>query len=328
MRQDFSIQEGRVVETAGGPIRIYTAPMPEERAELMASCGIDEHTLNSALDPEEVPRVEVEGDHTLIFWKRPDPASFRVAGLFEVSSVGMVLQKDRLTIVTANEGPTLGRKRTRPVGSLHELVLRELLEVVHHYIEHLRVIKAMSREVQAKLNASIGNEYLLRMFALGESLVYYVNAIEANGGALSRLRATAERIGFSTEDTRLLDDLVIENTQCARQAAIYSQVLSGLMDARGNIINNNMNMLLKNLTVINVVFLPLGVLAGIGGMSEFTMMTQGIPWWVSFPLFLLGLAVIGFVTWRVLGRWMDRSMGQTEPNGLARRSGATVKAKR
>jgi len=327
MRQDFSIQEGRVVETAGGPIRIYTAPTPEERAELMASCGIDEHTLNSALDPEEVPRVEVEGDHTLIFWKRPDPASFRVAGLFEVSSVGMVLQKDRLTIVTANEGPTLGRKRTRPVGSLHELVLRELLEVVHHYIEHLRVIKAMSREVQAKLNASIGNEYLLRMFALGESLVYYVNAIEANGGALSRLRATAERIGFSTEDTRLLDDLVIENTQCARQAAIYSQVLSGLMDARGNIINNNMNMLLKNLTVINVVFLPLGVLAGIGGMSEFTMMTEGIPWWVSFPLFLLGLAVIGFVTWRVLGRWMDRSMGQTEPNGLGRRSSASVKAK-
>ena len=39
--------------------------------------------------------------------------------------------------------------------------------------------------MQAKLNTSIGNEYLLRMFALGESLVYYVNAIEANGGCLT-----------------------------------------------------------------------------------------------------------------------------------------------
>ncbi len=318
MRQDYSISAGRVVEGSGGPIRVYTAPTPAETAELLEYCGIDDHTLSSMLDPEEVPRIEVEGDHTLIIWKRPDPASFRTAGLFEVSSVGMVLHKDRLTIVAANEGLELGRKRTRAVHAINDLMIRELLETVHHYIEHLRVIKMMSREVQAKLNASIGNEHLLRMFSLGESLVYYVNAIEGNGGAISRLRASAERIGLSVDDTRLLDDLVIENTQCARQARIYSEVLSGLMDARGNIVNNNMNVLLKNLTVINVVFLPLGVLAGVGGMSEYSMMTAGIPWWVAYPLFLLFLTFCGFATWRVLGRWMDRSMGQQVP---ARRIG-------
>jgi magnesium transporter len=190
----------------------------------------------------------------LVIWKRPDPGSFRTGGRFEVSSVGMLLRAGRLTIVTADEPPAFDRKRTRPVGSFNDLVLRELLEIVRHYVEHLRVIKAMSREVQSKLNTSIGNEHLLRMFALGESLIYYVNAIEANGGALVRLRASAERLGFTTDEGRLLDDLMIENTQCARQAGIYSQVLSGLMDARGNIVNNNMNVLLKNLTVVNVVF--------------------------------------------------------------------------
>jgi len=309
MRQDYFIQEGKVAEKAGGPIRVYTAPTTEERAELLASCGIDEHTLNSMLDAEEVPRVEVEGSHTIIIWKRPDPALYRTAGVFDVSSVGMVLTKDRLDIVTSGEATDLARRRTRAVGSLIDIVLRELLAIVHHYLEHLRVIKAMSKEVQAKLNTSIGNEHLLQMFSLGESLVYYVNAIEANGVALARLRASGERIGFSPDDARILDDLVIENTQCARQAEIYSQVLSGLMDARGNIVNNNMNVLLKNLTVINVVFLPLAVLAGVGGMSEYSMMTAGIPWWLSYPLFLLGLTLIGLGTWRVLGRWMDRSMG-------------------
>ena len=80
------------------------------------------------------------------------------------------------------------------------------------------------------------------------------------------------------------------------------------MDARGNIINNNMNLLLKNLTIINVVFLPLGVLAGIGGMSEFAKITEGIPWWVAYPLFMLVLTGIGVATWRVLERWIDRSL--------------------
>lgn len=319
MRQDFRIAQGRVVETAGGTgsIRVYAAPTPEERSELLASCGIDEHTLNSALDPEEVPRVEIEGDHTLIIWKRPDPAKFRNARIFEVSSIGIVLHRDRLAFVTANEAPALDRVRTRAVDTLHDVVLRELLETVRHYFEHLRVIKEIAREIQSKLNTSIGNEHLLRMFALGEGLIYYLTAIEANGGALARLRASGDRIGFSEDDLRLLDDLIIENTQCARQAAIHSQVLSGLMDARGNIINNNMNVLLKNLTLINVVFLPLGVLAGVGGMSEFSMMTgsaremQGPPWWVAYPLFMVGLTIIGLFTWLVLRRWMDRTMGQS-----------------
>ena len=71
----------------------------------------------------------------------------------------------------------------------------------------------------------------------------------------------------------------------SRQADIYSSVLSGLMDARGTIVNNNMNVLLKNLTLINIVFLPLNLIASIGGMSEWSMMTQGLDWRISYSLF-------------------------------------------
>jgi magnesium transporter len=70
------------------------------------------------------------------------------------------------------------------------------------------------------------------------------------------------------------------------------------MDARGNIINNNMNILLKNLTLINVVFLPLNLIASVGGMSEFTMMTQGIlDWRTAYFLFLIGMVILGIMTW-------------------------------
>ena len=87
---------------------------------------------------------------------------------------------------------------------------------------------------------------------------------------LARFRANANRIGFSEEELETMDDIIIEHDQCRKQTQIYSSVLSGLMDARGNIINNNMNVLLKNLTLISVVFLPLNLIAGVGGMSEFS----------------------------------------------------------
>ena len=69
-------------------------------------------------------------------------------------------------------------------------------------------------------------------------------------------------------------------------------MFSGLIDARGNLMNNSMNNLLRKLTLINVVFLPLNLIASIGGMSEFSMMTAGTPWWVSYPL-LLSTMMIG-----------------------------------
>ena len=105
----------------------------------------------------------------------------------------------------------------------------------------------------------------------------------------------------------MLDDIIIEHQQCCRQAQIYSSVLSGLMDARGNIINNNMNILLKNLTLINVVFLPLNLIAGIGGMSEYTRMTEGfINWPIAYGLFLIAMIIMGILTWTFLVNQINR----------------------
>lgn len=145
------------------------------------------------------------------------------------------------------------------------------------------------------------------MFNLSESLIYYLNALEANASALSKLRANVERIGFSKEEQEMLDDIMIEHQQCSKQTQIYSSVLSGLMDARGNIINNNMNIFLKNLTLINVVFLPLNLIAGIGGMSEYTRVTEGvIDWRLAYSLFLVGMIVLGLLTWILLVKQVNR----------------------
>ena len=78
-----------------------------------------------------------------------------------------------------------------------------------------------------------------------------------------------------------------------------------LMDATVGFINNNQNKNVKRLTVLSVVFMPLNVLAGIGGMSEFSMMTQGIAWPVSYGLFTLALCIVGWLTFLLL-RFFER----------------------
>lgn len=69
-----------------------------------------------------------------------------------------------------------------------------------------------------------------------------------------------------------------------------------LMDATIGFININQNKRVNQLTVFSVVFGPINILAGIGGMSEFSMMTEGIPWPVSFGALLVGMVLIGIAT--------------------------------
>jgi len=57
-----------------------------------------------------------------------------------------------------------------------------------------------------------------------------------------------------------------------------------LMDATDSAININQNKDIKRLTILSVVFMPINVLAGMGGMSEFSMMTQGIPWPIAYSV--------------------------------------------
>ena len=78
-----------------------------------------------------------------------------------------------------------------------------------------------------------------------------------------------------------------------------------LMDATVGFINNNQNKNVKRLTVLSVVFMPLNVLAGIGGMSEYSMMTQGVSWPISYGLFTIALVVVGWLTYLLL-RFFER----------------------
>lgn len=119
----------------------------------------------------------------------------------------------------------------------------------------MKIIKLISRDIEKEINTSLENKSLLQMFYLSELLIYYIDAINGNKIVLNKFHTYLKNNKIEI-NIDFLNDLIIENEQACRQAEIYSNVFTGLMDARGNIINNNMNILIKKLTIINVVFLP------------------------------------------------------------------------
>jgi magnesium transporter len=88
---------------------------------------------------------------------------------------------------------------------------------------------------------------------------------------------------------------------------LYTSLLNNLMTK----MSNDTNTSVKRLTIITTIFMPLTLLAGIGGMSEFTMITGENHWKLAYPLFLLGMAVIGVITFFIIRVLDKRSKANT-----------------
>jgi len=298
-------------------ISVYSNPASAAQRELLETLGIDDHMLESALDPEEISRLEFDPQEKQIFivLKRPNPDASRRPELLGFSSIGILLRPNRLVIVTPDDVPLVDDGAR--AETLQMLFLRITSSIVDEFMMDLKRVKRTSRDIQSRLNKSIENREFLRMFSLSEGLIYNINAIEGNGRALRRLRHLTPRLSLNEDELEFLDDIIIDNDQCGRQAEIFSTVLGGLLDARGNIINNNMNSLLKNLTMINVVFMPLTLIASIGGMSEFTILLDAfhIGWPLGYAGFSLAMLVLGVGLWwlvRILAEHWGGSNGKRQ----------------
>jgi magnesium transporter len=309
MIKKFKLDQGRVVESgddAESPILLCVDPSDAERERLIHDYQIDPHNLASALDRDELPRVELDVNHLVVIFKHPRSYQAQDNFVFHINSVGLFLYKDRLIVLApADMSIFTGRAYTK-LQNLQMVFLRILSSCVSHFVSHLQVINDIAGELEPKLVKSMENRHLLQMFSIEKSLVYYVNAISANGRVIERLKTNARNAqtdGLTPEALEMIDDLAIENAQCLEQAQVYTNVFAGLMDARASIVNNNLNVLMKHLTVINVVFMPLNVLASIGGMSEYSMMTHGIPWPISYTVFLVALTVLGWLTYFFIRRF-------------------------
>jgi magnesium transporter len=89
----------------------------------------------------------------------------------------------------------------------------------------------------------------------------------------------------------------------------YREIVTSLMELYTSLLNNIMtkasnqtNLSVRRLTLIATIFMPLTFLASIGGMSEWSMMTGPENWRIAYPLFILGMLIIGFVSYFVIRR--------------------------
>jgi magnesium transporter len=298
------ITDGKITDSGQGEalVWVYTAPDEAERKYLVEQLKIDEHTLNSALDPDELSRLEFEPEHAAMIFKRPKHYTAQDNFLFRVVSTGVFLFKDRLIIVRTDDASLFEGRPFIKIQTVQDVFLKLIYRAIAHFVEHLRAINMISGELEQQINLSMENRYLLNLFTLEKSLVYYLSAINSNAVLIEKLRNNAPKLGLTPENVEFLDDILIENSQCRGQTEIYSQVLSSLMDARASIISNNLNVRIKALTIITIgIMFPTFIVSLFSMNVPIPMSSHWYAFWIIIGITAVSVAALAFL-WRKL-RW-------------------------
>ena len=247
------------------------APDRLEIESLEREYGIPVDVIQDVLDPNERSRHEREDGLTILIVRVPIPTFENEDTPFTTIPLGIILTDSLVITVCAREPEFLqevadGRVRGIRLSDRHRFVLTLFNRFTNRFLRYLKEIHQQTGVLEQKLQRSVRNTQLVRLLAMEKSLVYFTTSLKGNELLMDKL----VRIMFkdlSEEDQDLLDDVLIDTKQAIEMANIYSNILSGMMDAFASVISNNLNTVMKRLTMISIILMIPTLFASIYGMN-------------------------------------------------------------
>lgn len=247
---------------------------PNEQEILLISKDLNipaEH-LKAALDEEERSRIEVDEGCTIVLIDIPVPsANLQDGGIFYTIPLGIIINGKNIVTVSLQENYVIKSFIDQRIKSFYTFKkTRFLLQILYRnsklYLQYLRHIDKASDKIESKLHKSLKNKELIQLLELEKSLVYFSTSLKSNEIVLEKiLRSTP--VKMYPDDTDLLEDVIVENKQAIEMANIYSNILTGTMDAYASVISNNLNIVMKFLTSVTIVLSVPTMVASFFGMN-------------------------------------------------------------
>ena len=282
------------------------APSDDEIKTVCENINIQEDFIRYALDPEERARIDYEEDDgtTLILADVPIIEKDEDQKEYSTIPVGFIIVRDEYFItVSLMENQVIRRMnpmKNKSVATYKKsrLVLQCLYVNSEIYLNLLKKINRETEIAEKELRQTRKNKSLLRLLSLEKSLVYFTTSLKANEVVMERMNR-GKVIKLYEEDEDLLEDVLIENKQAMEMSKIYSDILSGVMDAYSSIISNNLNGVMKILTAITIIISVPTMISSFWGMNVKVPM-QDNPW--GFAIILIASILIGIIVTIILKR--------------------------
>jgi magnesium transporter len=245
-------------------------PTVEEKKYLLEELHVPEEFYNDIEDIDERPRIEVENGWTLIIIRIPVNTD-NVKLPFNTIPVGVVFKDEVCVTISFHKTEMLTdfviytQRKNKDIHGNFDLVLKLLLSSSVWYLKYLKQVNQKIKLAEENLEQSIKNEELQALLQIEKCLVFFMTSLKGNDILLHRIKnIKSQRESY---DPDLLEDVEIELRQAQETTSIYSDILTGTMDAYASVISNNMNAIMKQLTSVSIILMIPTLIASLYGMN-------------------------------------------------------------
>jgi magnesium transporter len=291
----------------------YYNPQKEDLMALVDPLSIHPLSVEDCFDISHLPKIDFFPDHTFIIFN-----SFSYSEkILYIDEIALFLGKNFLVTVSGHNSD-----HRRPLNDLHTIIAKDPSGaktgpafLMHIVLDHVVDNKIYAFDpIEEELNFAEDQ-------ILSDPHVFDPSAIIHLRKDLMTLRKSLfhEReilTKISRMDSPFIPskaiihyrDIYDHLTKFFELGETYRDFLTSLLELYTSLLNNFMtraanetNVAVRRLTLIATIFMPLTLVTGIFGMSEWTTMTGGPEnYFTSYSLFFLGLIVTGVINYIVI----------------------------
>ena len=260
---------------------------------LTRTLHVPESFLNDIADTDERPRTDTEGEWMLAILRIPVQNREGENFPFSTVPIGIITNRETVVSVCYRENDLLPdfiehtRRKGIEVRNELDLTLRLIYSSSVWFLKYLKQINLDINAAETGLERSIRNEDLLQLMKLQKTLVYFNTSIRGNEVMIGKLRNIFQDTDALDKD--LVEDVIIELKQALNTVNIYSDILTGTMDAFASIISNNVNAIMRRMTSLSITLMIPTLIASFYGMNVNIPLGQ-MPF--AFGLIILCSAVL------------------------------------
>jgi magnesium transporter len=246
-----------------------------------------------------MPRFEIDNTYSLIIIRIPVESTQNGIPYYTVP-LGIFIINDIVITICNHNNEILQLKQVNISTDANSFILKLFIRCGSIYLKYLKQINQQTAQIEKDLQESIKNSELKKLLKMEKCLVYFVTSIKSNEIVLFKLKNSKKITTEINED--LLEDAMIENKQALEMAKIYSDILSGMMDAFASIISNNLNVIMKKLTLISILIMIPTFVASVFGMNVPNFMEKSDLALPSIIIFSIALSTLSIYFMRK-NRW-------------------------
>ena len=242
-------------------------PSKDEVKTLSKEIGAESNLLLKMLDEDELPRIEIHNDSTLIVIDTP----YIENGKYVTYPLGILIVNNYIVTITLKQIKLLEDFKLDKIETFEtSKKTRFLIQILNKTAStYLRLLSCVNSDLAAKekiLSKTTNNKHLIDLLTLEKTLVYFLTSLKANDIVLDKL-IKSNILPFYEDDKELLEDTVIEVKQAIEMSTLYKDILSSITDTYATIVSNNLNEVMKFLAGVTIVFSVPTMIASFLGMN-------------------------------------------------------------